>query len=320
MTSQNDPEYDPSEESTGDLVYTLASLPGFQPGEDGQAFAGRNSGLIRTTDGGQNWQDTLAGLNLSEPLPVTSLVVSPDVLQDGQVFAGTSGGIFKSSDRGETWKAVLFPPPAPMVSAMAISPNFARDSILFAGTMEDGIFVSQDAGEHWTAWNFGLLDLAVMCLGISPNFAEDETLFAGTETGIFRSTNGGRAWREVELPFGFDAVISLAVSPAFGEDHRLYASTENQGIWVSSDEGEHWSHLAGGIIEDPVNHLFVSGSEILAITADALWYSANGGMHWENRLADADAGLEISAVLPPQGLGPENAVLVGLNGGDIQVM
>jgi photosystem II stability/assembly factor-like uncharacterized protein len=320
MTSQTYPDNDASEESAGDLVYALASLPGFQPGEVGYAFAGLNSGLQRTADGGQNWQDALAGLNLSEPLPVTTLAVSPDVLHDGLVFAGTSGGIFKSGDSGETWKAVLLPPPAPMVSAMAISPNFAQDSTLFAGTMEDGIFVSQDAGVRWTAWNFGLLDLAVMCLGISPNFAVDETLFAGTETGIFRSTNGGRAWREVELPFGFDAVISLSISPAFGEDHRLYASTENQGIWVSNDEGEHWSRLAEGLVEDPVNHLLVAGNELLAVTADALWYSADGGVNWENRLEGADAGLEISAVLPPQAFGPGSALLVGMNGGDIQVI
>jgi photosystem II stability/assembly factor-like uncharacterized protein len=203
---------------------------------------------------------------------------------------------------------------------MAISPNFARDSIVFAGTMEDGIFVSQDAGEHWTAWNFGLLDLAVLCLAISPNFAADETLFAGTDTGIFRSTNGGRAWREVEMPFGFDAVISLAVSPKFSEDHRLYASTESQGIWVSGDECEHWSRLAEGISEDPVNHLLVSQNEILAVTADALWYSADGGLQWENRLAGAGEDLEITAVLLPADFQPGTAVLIGLNGGDIQVV
>jgi photosystem II stability/assembly factor-like uncharacterized protein len=309
-----------NEEESGDLVYSFAAVPGTVPGQSGLVFAACSSGLKRSADGGQTWEDALADLNLSEPLPVTSLVISPEFEQQGKVFAGAPGGIFHSTG-GQAWRAVVIASPAPTVSALAISPNYSRDETVFAGTMEDGVFVSLNGGERWVAWNFGLLDLNVMCLSISPDYAKDETLFAGTESGIFRSTNGGRAWREIELPFGYDAVLSVALSPRYAQDHTVYAGTENQGLWVSADEGETWQRLAEETIEDPVNAILVTEKDgLLALTSVALWHSTGGGATWTNRLPDSYADRDLSAVLAPQGFGPGAQVLVGLTDGNVEVI
>ncbi|MGD0610251.1 MAG: hypothetical protein ABSB41_01960 [Anaerolineales bacterium] len=307
-----------NEEETNALIYAFAAAPGFQIGRAGRAFASHKGGLKRTEDGGQSWQDALADFALSEQLPVTSLVISPVFDHDGLVFAGAPGGILRSSLGGKSWKAVLFPPPSPLVSALAISPNFASDETVFAGTMEDGVFISKDAGEKWASWNFGLLDLNVLALAISPNYIFDETLFAGTETGLFRSTNGGRAWREVELPFGFDAVISLAISPNYTEDHCIYIGSEDLGLWESADEGEHWIQLAKNQLSDPVNAILVSRNELLAVNAVGLWHSADGGTSWINCLPKEYTGFEISAVLAPQGIGFGATLLAGFTNGSIK--
>ena len=300
---------------SADLVYSFA-----QVGPDGLILAARSSGLYRSTDGGQTWEDALAELNLSEPLPVTSLAASPLTDHQASLFAGAPGGVFRSMDGGQTWRTVVFPPPAPTVSALVVSPNFAADATLFAGTMEDGVFVSTSGGDRFVTWNFGLLDLNVMCLAISPNFAADETIFAGTETGIFRSTNGGRAWREVELPFGFDAIISLAFSPRYSEDHTLYAGTESQGLWVSSDEGETWARLAEGMLDDPVNAVLVSEDGLLVVTSAALLHSSDGGLTWTDRLPEGSEEREISAALLPRGFGPGAPALLGLTDGSIEAI
>ena len=94
------------------------------------------------------------------------------------------------------------PAPAPFISALALSPNFARDDAAFAGTLEDGVFLTHDRGKRWEAWNIGLLDRNVLCLAVSPAFERDRSLFAGVESGIFYSSNGGRFWRGLapELP------------------------------------------------------------------------------------------------------------------------
>lgn len=305
------------------MVYALAASAE-------KIFAACSGSLLSSSDGGDTWQDALAALQLSGEVPITSLALSPDFDRTGHIFAGAPGGIFRSSDHGQTWKAVLFPPPAPTVSALAMSPNYAADETAFAGTMEDGVFLTTNGGERWIAWNFGLLDLNVMSLGISPNFAADETLFAGTETGIFRSTNGGRAWREVELPFGFDAVLSLALSPHFAQDHTLYAGTESNGLWISKDEGETWARLGADQIEDPVNSIMLAEGRMLAATSSALWVSSDGGETWEDQMpiseteasevegAEEDEEREYSAMLLPKGLFPGAPVIAGLADGGVE--
>ena len=304
-----------------DLIYAFDAAPGAVPGESGLVFAALSSGLRRSQDGGRTWEDALAQLNLSELVPVPGLVIPAGFEEEPRVLAGAPGGLFISTDAGQTWKAVVFASPPPTVSALAASPNFPQDALIFAGTMEDGVFISRNGGESWVTWNFGLLDLNIMALAVSPAFAEDETIFAGTETGIFRSINGGRAWREIEMPFGFDPVLSLAFSPAYAADQTIYAGTENQGLWVSRDGGDSWSRLAEGVISDPVNSILVdAGGALLAVTGDALWRSADGGQTWQDHFPEALAGREITALIAPQGLRPGARLLVGLTDGGIETI
>ena len=220
-----------------DVVYALAASPQFD--RDGVCFAGRASGLYRSADGGASWQPAYATLNLSEDLSTSAVVVSPDFASDRAVFAGVTGAILRSHDGGGSWFLTLLPSPPPVVSCLVASPDYERDGVLFAGTMEDGVFRSSDRGERWVRWNFGLLDLHVLVLALSPDFAQDETLFVGVESGIFRSTNGGRAWREVPFPTDLAPVISLAISPDFKRDGLLLAGTEAHGLYALARSGTH---------------------------------------------------------------------------------
>jgi photosystem II stability/assembly factor-like uncharacterized protein len=310
----------PENETTEDLVYSFSAAPGCIPGQQGLVFSARGSGLYQSADGGSTWQFSLGELGLSDAVPVTCVVISPDFDHEGIVIAGAPGGIFRSTDGGKSWSALVFGAPPPTVTALAISPTFAEDHTVFAGTMEDGVFISRDGGKRWVAWNFGMLDLNVMCLAISPAFSADETVFAGTESGLFRSTNGGRAWREFELPFGFEALLCLAISPDFVTDGTLYAGTEGQGLWVTHDEGETWQRLGEDLIEDPVNALQIAGDTILCITSTGLWHSTDRGVTWTNRMPDEYADQELSAALASEGLQPGLPVLAGFIDGGVEII
>ena len=117
---------------------------------------------------------------------------------------------------------IQFPPPPPVVSALVISPNYARDGILLAGTVEDDVFSTSNRGRHWVACNFGLLDLNTICMAISPGFAHDETSFVGVDSGIFHSTNVGHAWREADFPLELAPVLSLALSPTYSNRQPIW--------------------------------------------------------------------------------------------------
>ncbi|MBK8020735.1 MAG: hypothetical protein IPK19_04730 [Chloroflexi bacterium] len=203
-------------------VYGLTS-------SDGILYAARTSGLSRSRDGGTTWEETFASLEQAEPLAAIA------VASTGQtVFAGVKGAVLRSDDAGDHWTMVGLGSPPPLVVALTISPNFAEDGLVAAGTAEDGVFVSTDRGDTWVAWNFGLLDQSVYALAFSPDFARDRTLYAGAESGVFRSVSAGRGWRETAFPMDAAPVLSLAL---FGG--ALVAGTEQHGLFAS-DGGEHW--------------------------------------------------------------------------------
>jgi photosystem II stability/assembly factor-like uncharacterized protein len=302
------------------VVYALAVAPDF--GRSGICFAARAAGLFRSNDGGHTWQDAYASLNLDGPLPTAAVALSPQFETDRMVFAGGAGAILRSRDGGQSWTIANLPSPPPVVSTLAVSPNYTQDGTIFAGTLEDGVFHSSDRGERWTAWNFGLLDLHILALAVSPDFTNDETLFVGTDSGIYRSANGGRAWREVNFPLEWAPVLSLALSPHFASDGILFAGTEANGFFSSNDRGHSWIRLGQEVITEAVNSIvlspqFPTPGEVLVMAGDGLLISRDGGQSWSPWPADLPLNQNLTAVATPQGLAPGAPLLIGLLDGRV---
>jgi len=303
-----------------DPVYTLAASPGYA--RNGICFAGRASGLYRSDDGGVTWRALFGGLNLTGPLAAMAVTVSPGFEADRCVFVGVQGGILRSSDGGESWHPSVLPSPPPLVTALAISPGFVEDGVLFAGTMGDGIFRSADRGSHWAAWNFGLLDLNVLALATSTDYPHDETLFAGTESGISRSTNGGRAWRELDFPVDHAPVVCLGIAPGYARGGWLLAGTEASGLFGSGDGGKIWSRLGEEAIPSAVNGLVLGSNrsgrqEILALLPERLVLSRDGGRTWSEVKPGPQEGQDVTCVLAPEGTAAGAPLLAGLANGQV---
>ncbi|MBZ0300076.1 MAG: hypothetical protein K8J31_10060 [Anaerolineae bacterium] len=288
-----------------DTVYALAAGPG------GIVFAGRASGLYRSSDGGASWQDAYQSLKPEQALVTTAVVIAAD----GSVFAGVNGGVLRSSDGGFAWFAASLGSPPPLVTALAISPHFEVDGTMLAGTAEDGVFFSTDRGQHWISSNFRLIDLNVYSLALSPDFARDQTALVGTETGLFRSTNGGRAWRSIPFPDEAGPVLSLAISPNFARDGRVFAGTESAGLFTSTDRGDTWAQIAADNLTRAVNQMAFAGERLWLLLDDDLLRSDDLGASWQSATPPAADGPMWMAltVLP----GERGHVLVGSGSGDI---
>jgi photosystem II stability/assembly factor-like uncharacterized protein len=305
----------PAHEPVIDTVYALAASADFDAAGKGSCYAARESGLYRSSDG-TNWENAYDALNLNSPLTTTAVSLLPG----GAVFAGVHGGVLRSEDGRVRWDSSALASPPPVISSLNISPDFERDGVLLAATLEDGIFRSDDRGRRWTPWNFGLLDLNVLCLALSPDFAQDEMVYAGTETGIFISTNGGRAWREVDFPLEHSPVLCLGSSPNYGHDGIILAGTESGELFRSVNYGVEWVRV-GDVLPAPLNSLclsprYPSEPSMMILCGDTLLASADDGQTWR-AVEGSPAGQQVTAVTAPKGAFVGAPLLVGLMSGHV---
>jgi photosystem II stability/assembly factor-like uncharacterized protein len=224
-------------------------------------FAGTDAGLFVSCDGGERWENALAGSGLSASGAVTVLHVHHAPGGAQVLLAGALGGVFCSTDGGDSWQAVSFGLPAPVVTALCSSP----DGMLHAGTVEDGVYTSKDGGRSWARWNFGLLDWRVFSIAAAalPG-SEKPILFAGAESGMYASRNGGRAWQETTFPDGLGALLALSAAPG---GYAIFAGSEAGTIYCSTDSGASWP----AVFSDP------QGEEISALLSGPGWTCAACG-------------------------------------------
>ena len=257
-----------------DLIYDIAIF-------DQTLFVARQTGLYQSNDGGVNWVNAYQSSIPESTIPTLAIKISPNYKHDNTVIAGINGGIGLSTDGGATWLFHQFRIPIPMVTSIAISPNFATDKIILAGTYEDGMFLSNDAGRTWQAYNFGLFDHNVLCVAVSPRFAEDQTVYAGTSSGIYKSINGGRLWHDLTIPNGYDAILSLALS----SDGSLYVGTESNGMMISDDSGTTWKTMFK--TDSAINAILLGvDNRIITQFDDIVQYSDDGGATWTTAISN----------------------------------
>ncbi|MEN8172332.1 MAG: hypothetical protein ABFS03_05570 [Chloroflexota bacterium] len=303
-----------------DPVFSFAVSPEFS--KDQTVFAARGSGLYHSQDGGKTWQFSLESLGLETPLAISCVAVSPNFTEMPHVFAAGPGGVLCSRDGGQSWYVTMLPSPPPFVTALAVSPNYAKDGIVFACTMDDGVFRSSNRGVDWTAWNFGLFDLHVLSITVSPNFADDKNVYIGTESGIFRSVNGGLGWRELDFKVENAPVVSLAIPPNIGESQLLFAGSEERGVFYSVDRGTVWRLAEDAKLVGSVNSILLSDDnpEELCITIaneDSIIVSRNSGQTWQPWSLDLHFDDQILTVAAPKSVCPGSQLLVGLADGQI---
>ena len=191
------------------------------------------------------------------------------------LFAATSGGVYLSVDYGKSWTYVGL---SGNVAALAVSPNAAGGTLLFAGTTMGRVFLSTNNGTSWTAVDAGLPTVVITALALSPASGGSGTnLFVGTwGSGVFLSTDNGTSWTAAStgLP-NSDAVVSFAVSGT-----NLFARTWGDGVFLSTNSGTRWRAVNTGL-PDTVYALAVSGTNLFAgADSGRVFLSSNNGTSW----------------------------------------
>ncbi len=202
--------------------------------EDGCVFAGTiEDGVFRSADRGQHWAAWNFGLL---DLNILALAVSPDYARDETLFVGTDSGIFRSTTGGRAWREVDRGPAglrstdfAPVLS-LAISPCYATDGTLFAGSESMGLYRSRDRGHTWTRLGENLLSGPINSILLDPQYPKHPRLLVLVGDNLLLSDDDGETWEEwhsglqidsamtcVAAPLGLDDSAPLLIGTASGE-------------------------------------------------------------------------------------------------------
>jgi len=167
---------------------------------------------------------------------------------------------------------------------LAVSPNYAADQIIFAGT-GGGVFKSTDGGVSWSSASTGMTNNYIESFVISPNYAGDQTIFAGTNGGVFKTTDGGVNWNAVNTGITGAIITSLAISPNYAGDQNIFAGAWIGGVFKTTDGGANWNAVNTGITNTTILSLAVSPNyagdqTIFAGTNGGVFKTNDGGVNW----------------------------------------
>ncbi len=202
-------------------------------------------------------------------------------------FGGTGGGVFKTSDAGNNWKNVT-DDYLGVGSIGAIAVADSDPNVVYVGTGSacprgnisngDGIYKSTDAGETWS--HIGLPDAGqIGRVRVHPR--NEELVYAAVlgnmfgpneERGIYRSENGGESWEKILFVSEYTGFVDLAMdannprvlyAAAWRAERKpwsMISGSEEGGLWKSTDGGDNWEKLEGGLPEGMVGRIGVAVS------------------------------------------------------------
>ncbi|MGH9410548.1 MAG: WD40/YVTN/BNR-like repeat-containing protein, partial [Vicinamibacterales bacterium] len=204
-----------------------------------------------------------------------------------------SGGVWKTTNNGTTFTPVFDAQNNLNVGAVRVAPS--DENIVWVGTGDgftsrssmagNGVYKSTDAGKTWT--NMGLRDSQhIARIVIHP--ANPDIVYAAAmghlysendERGVFRTTDGGRTWKKVLYENPNVGAVDLVMNPK--NPNVLYAAMYDKtrlpwqlvpdgpgsGIYKTTDGGDHWTRLTGGLPQADVGRIgldiYLKNPEIL---------------------------------------------------------
>lgn len=228
----------------------------------GQIYAAGYKGIYRSSADGKNWTALGSGMARDD---VRALAASPQ----GQVYAGTDlGSIYKLGEAGQ-WRKV-------QQSTGFITALLADgEDTLHAATMQ-GMLLSRDSGDSWAEHNNGLTEYASADVLFDPM----GTAYLHTHVGLFRRTKAETAWQRVYTGMVNDVKIAA--------DGTIYLAPETGAPLESSNQGQDWSPLTGGLDDE----IEVMG---LVLAQDGGLYAASNGQGLFRRDARAQQWQSVSS-------------------------
>ncbi len=207
----------------------------------------------KTTNGGRSWTQ-----------------VSPDLTRTDSIVPANVGVYASTPAATARHGGVIY----------TLAPSYVDIRRIWAGSDDGLIHTTSDGGAHWTdvtppelrarPWSkVSLMDAGRF--DASTAYAAINTIrLDDFRPHIYRTHDGGRHWTQITNGIADGAVINVV-----REDPRrrglLYAGSEDQ-VWVSFDDGDHWSSLRLNMPATSVRDLVIKDDDVVIGTHGRSFY------------------------------------------------
>ena len=266
-------------------------------------FSGSTNGILKTTNGGNNWRYISAPVDYVYNFSSTPQTVLYG-LKDNKVYI--------SSDLGESWNLSLTPLTNNTINAVHFPVNntgFAGGSKL-AILNNARIYKTTNAGTSWdTVPLISRYEVRTLF------FINNNTGFAGTTNKILRTTNGGANWDSVYNisdgnPFYYSeffdnetgylkSVWQILYTTNQGlnwttvnTSHNIFLKNVNEGLgrgvsnnynflYRTTNRGANWTSITTGFRDDLWDVTFVNSETGFTGGYNRIYRTTNSGYNWQ---------------------------------------
>lgn len=162
---------------------------------DGSSSDTYTYGILKSVDGGTNWDTTGLSFGVSEAKNIRRLLL--DSLNPSTLIAAATDGIYRSTDAGETWNKVA----NGNFTDLEFKPT-STDTIYAAKGNSSGVpfYLSYDNGQSWNPSSTGLSASDITRMKIAVTSANPSLIYAVTSLnnggleGVYKSEDAGASW------------------------------------------------------------------------------------------------------------------------------
>lgn len=228
--------------------------------ENNGMACGTNGVIIRTTDGGNTWTQTTAGIGSG----FNSMAYSSATKA---VAIGNQGGIRYTTNGGTSWTTA-----ASGTSVSLWSISFGDANVGYIGGSSGVLLKTTNGGTSWTTVSTNLSGSFYRMFFTTPTIG-----YMGASNNIHKTTDGGLNWVSQTLP------MSNILSIYFVNENDGWIASDAGEIAVTHDAGQTWTVQYSGY-NNPINSVYAFDTHTLYATGSQglLMKSIDAGQTWKS--------------------------------------
>ena len=189
------------------------------------------NGVMRSTDGGDSWEDCSAGLMKLAELPHLKSKIVSDTEAEGmldghavtidpatpdQPILALRMGLFRTTDHGKTWQDMEVGRFSPTtygrdVKISPSEPNTLYAALSVAAASHDGgLYRSSDGGQTWKRFDKVQVHGTIMSIGLHHSDPKQVYIGARYDGEVFGTQDGGASWQAMPLPGEVQHIYAIA--------------------------------------------------------------------------------------------------------------